>query len=108
MKRNKIQGYYFFIAVEDRKFRLETGYGVEGIIPDLRAKQLLDLMTPDFKNGDYSAGVTKLVNETSNILLNDIEFDPSTVKPKGVQINDKLLFFGFMIFSWLGSILGKK
>ncbi len=52
-------GAVFFIFSEDRKLRIEVGYGLEGAIPDATAKQILDReVTPRFRSGDFDAGVT--------------------------------------------------
>ena len=45
------------IAKEDRKFRVEVGYGLEGAITDGYAGEVLDGMTPRFRAGDYSPGI---------------------------------------------------
>ncbi|MGA2543467.1 MAG: TPM domain-containing protein [Verrucomicrobiota bacterium] len=55
-----------FVFVEDRKLRLQVGYGLEGALPDALCKRIIDdEITPRFKAGDYggglSAGVTAIL-----------------------------------------------
>lgn len=50
-------GVLLLIAKDDRKFRIEVGYGLEGEITDGRAGEILDKMKPYFRDGKYSAGV---------------------------------------------------
>jgi uncharacterized protein len=51
-------GIVLLIAVEDRKLRIETGYGLEGAVPDITAKSIIeDIITPSFKAGNYYRGI---------------------------------------------------
>ena len=51
-------GIILLIAIEDRKLFMATGYGLEGAVPDLAAKQIIDNeITPYFTSDDYSAGI---------------------------------------------------
>ena len=45
------------VAKDDRKLRIEVAKALEGAIPDLAAKQIIDeALTPRFKAGDYAGG----------------------------------------------------
>ncbi|MCC5815977.1 MAG: TPM domain-containing protein [Leptospira sp.] len=51
-------GVLLVVAKDDRKLRIEVGYGLEGAIPDVVAKRIIDrIITPQFKNGNFSSGV---------------------------------------------------
>lgn len=51
-------GLLFVVAVQDRRMRIAPNKALEGAIPDLLAKQILDqVVAPSFKQGDYAAGV---------------------------------------------------
>lgn len=53
-------GVLFVIAKDDHKMRIEVGYGLEGALPDLLAKDILDnRVAPFFKQGKYDEGVTE-------------------------------------------------
>lgn len=53
-------GLLMLIAVEDRKMRVEVGYGLEGIIPDAFASQVvLDVLRPAFREQAYAAGINR-------------------------------------------------
>ena len=51
-------GAILFVFTEDRKVRIEVGYGLEGAIPDITANRIIqnDIL-PRFRAGDYSGGV---------------------------------------------------
>jgi uncharacterized protein len=51
-------GAVFFVFVGDRKMRIETGYGLEGALPDQLAARILDLeVRPRFRSGDWVSGL---------------------------------------------------
>lgn len=51
-------GVLLVVAKNDRKVRIEVAKTLEGAIPDLAAKQVIDTaITPNFRNGEYGAGL---------------------------------------------------
>ena len=50
-------GVLLLIAKDDRQFRIEVGYGLEGEITDGKAGEILDKMKPYFRDKKYSEGV---------------------------------------------------
>ena len=46
------------VAPNDRRYRVEVGYGLEPVINDARAGDVGRLMAPYFRQGDYSSGIT--------------------------------------------------
>ena len=56
----KDNGVLILIAVNDRRMRIEVGYGLEGTLTDGMAGQIIrNIMTPKFKNGDFDGGITE-------------------------------------------------
>ena len=56
-------GVLFFVAKDDRKMRIEVGYGLEGALPDALANSILrNEVRPHFKENNYSAGVAAGLN----------------------------------------------
>lgn len=50
-------GIVILASIEDRKIRIETGYGMEGAVPDITANTIIDNeMTPNFRAGNYYRG----------------------------------------------------
>jgi uncharacterized protein len=59
-KRNKDNGVLLLIAFEERKVRIEVGYGLEGVITDSIASSIIrNEITPSFANGQYAEGIDK-------------------------------------------------
>ena len=51
-------GAALFVFVEDRKLRIEVGYGLEGAIPDVTANRIIaDEIVPRFRGGDFPGGI---------------------------------------------------
>jgi uncharacterized membrane protein YgcG len=57
-------GVLLVVAKDDRKLRIEVAKALEGAIPDLAAKQIIDeALTPRFKAGDYAGGLDAAVDQ---------------------------------------------
>ena len=51
-------GAVLFIFQEDRSLFIQVGYGLESVLPDARAKQIIeDVITPRFRTGDFQGGI---------------------------------------------------
>src|ERR1700730_2354287 len=62
-QQGRNNGAVLFVFINDRKMRIQTGYGLEGALPDAICKRIIsDEMAPRFKAGDFSGGVTAAVN----------------------------------------------
>src|SRR6058998_1141641 len=58
-QKERNNGAVLFVFVQDRRMRIEVGYGLEGVLPDALAKRIIeDEITPRFKRGDYGGGLT--------------------------------------------------
>ena len=57
--RSKLSnGAVLFVFVKDRKMRIETGYGLEGALPDAICKRIIDeTLKPAFRGGDFAGGL---------------------------------------------------
>jgi uncharacterized protein len=58
-QKAKNNGAILFVFIQDRKMFLQVGYGLEGALPDVTAKRIIeDEIKPRFKAGDYAGGLT--------------------------------------------------
>jgi uncharacterized membrane protein YgcG len=68
-KKGKDDGLLLLVAKNDRKLRIEVGYGLEGQIPDALAKRVIDeTITPLFKAGDFAGGITAGVQRLAGLI----------------------------------------
>lgn len=57
-QKGKDNGLLLLAVMDERKVRIETGYGFESVLPDAFAGRLIDqYIVPAFRNGDYSGGL---------------------------------------------------
>jgi uncharacterized protein len=68
--RKKIDdGAILVVAKDDRKLRIEVGYGLEGALTDVTAKRIIDeVITPKFRSGDFAGGITDGVNRVLRVI----------------------------------------
>ncbi|WP_327858023.1 TPM domain-containing protein [Acinetobacter guillouiae] len=67
-------GLLIAVAVNDQKIHIATGYGLEGVLPDIMVSRIIrNQITPDFKQGQYAQGLQAGVNEIERILNLDPE-----------------------------------
>ncbi len=69
-QRDKDNGVLVVVVPQDRKMRIEVGYGLEGTLTDLACSQVIrNVMTPQFKAGNYDRGI----DEGVGAILGQIE-----------------------------------
>jgi uncharacterized protein len=80
--KEKDNGVLLLVAVEDRKVRIETGYGLEGVLTDALSNRIIrNEIAPRFREGDYNggaqAGVAAIIQAIKGEYVND---DPAPRK----------------------------
>jgi len=62
-------GLILIVAKNDRKLRIEVGYGLEGAVPDAIAKRVIDeVILPRFRAGDFAGGIESGVDRLMRII----------------------------------------
>jgi uncharacterized protein len=73
-QKGKNNGILLVVAPNDRRVRIEVGYGLEGVIPDgLAGSIVLNRILPLFRRGDFEGGIQTGVKDIENALLGDPE-----------------------------------
>ena len=98
-------GLLIVVAKEDRKLRIDVGYGLEGAIPDLIAKRVIsEIISPQFKQGDYfgglNAGLDKLIG------LADGEILPPPATADTSANNSASGLFELLPLIFIGALVG--
>jgi uncharacterized protein len=71
-QKGKDNGVLVMVAVDDKKYRIEVGYGLEGILPDSLVGSIgRQYLVPYFRKGDYSTGVYAAVLVIANEIANE-------------------------------------
>lgn len=68
-KSDKDNGVLILIAKDDRKAAIRTGYGIEGVLPDIYCGRILrGILFPAFKQGDYDGGLIGALEAVKSIV----------------------------------------
>jgi len=110
-KENEDNGILFLVAPNERKTRIEVGYGLEPVLPDAKAGRILDAYaTPAFETGDYSKGISDGVDAIIKVVRDEeVALEPTTSSEtengNGIWI---LLVIGSIFLSYLSSFLARS
>lgn len=115
-KKGKDDGLLLLVAAKDRKARIETGYGLEGSIPDVFAARVIrNTLAPAFRANQYGAGIERafdvLITQAGGTPGEGSEAAPVAHEPpRGSRILKwivlAVLFLLFPFAAILGSIGG--
>jgi uncharacterized protein len=111
-EKGKDNGVLFLIAPNERKVRIEVGYGLEPVITNDQAGSIIrESILPFFKAGDYDQGTLQGSMQIASLITGK-KFGPSspilgskprsTSEPRTVKVVVMLLFVLFVIFGFLG------
>ena len=90
--KGKNNGVLILVSQAEHKARIETGYGMEGVLPDILAKQIIDQrMIPFFKNNDYYAGFDNAVDAIIQAAAGEYRADPKAAKSGKPSIGSILI-----------------
>lgn len=68
-QKNLDNGVLIVLSIDDRKVRIEVGYGLEGILTDVYCHRVIQkFMIPHFKSGEYEEGVSAGLNDLLSTL----------------------------------------
>ncbi len=120
-KKDNNNGILIFVAKHRRKAAIRTGYGIEGILPDIVAGRILrKTMFPKFKQGDYEGGLLAGVETVCEIVTDpDAADEVHSGQGENYGTSDAIDFFraylaiaisvaAMMLIVLLGSLLGLR
>ena len=71
-EKTKNNGVLLLVAPNERRVRIEVGYGLEGTLTDALGKVIItNAITPRFKSGDFSGGISRGVDDIITVLTTD-------------------------------------
>jgi uncharacterized protein len=107
-------GVIIIVAKEDRKMRIEVGYGLEGAIPDAVAKRIVaEVMAPQFRQGDFAGGLHSAITALGKQIRGEALPAPEAEPMAGVNLDNAIwlllvvAFAGVLhaVLGFLGSML---
>lgn len=108
-KKGEDRGLLLVIAPNQRRMRLEVGYGIEGEIPDAVAKRILaDGMAPYFKQQAYAQGIGVALDWIEARLEKKEFNEPVPSSRGGKNIFSIFFFIILLIIVFFSSIFGRR
>ena len=106
-QKGKDNGILLLISVADRRVEIETGYGLEAILPDAKVGELIDQrIKPKFKAGDFDAGTLSASEAIVQLVeAKGAELTPAAWRIGYVEIIDSLVI-GCIIIGILLAVVG--
>ena len=120
--KGKDNGVLVVVVPQDRRLRIEVGYGLEGTLTDAAASRIIrDVMTPRFRQGDYDGGISQgvgavLAHLEGKTTAGGAESSPRAqarqsefLKAPAMALHEKVLFGAFIfgiigLFTFLGIV----
>ncbi|MTI39775.1 TPM domain-containing protein [Fulvivirga lutimaris] len=103
-------GVILLIAKNDRKLRIEVGYGLEGAVTDAKSRQIIEeYITPAFKQGDFGGGISDGVHAIAQLIAGEELPEPnySANDTNGEGLNGWFIFIFFLALI-VSSVTKKK
>lgn len=73
-KAGEDNGALLLVAMDERELRIEVGYGLEGLLTDAKCGLIIrNVIIPEFKDGNYSDGIVKGVQNMGGIASGNAE-----------------------------------
>jgi len=114
--RKKVDdGALLVVAKNDRRLRIEVGYGLEGVLTDVTTKRIIDeVITPKFKGGDFAGGISDGVSRMIGLVNGEKLPEPEPPHWESPALgnyidpfNPFVLAFVFIVSSALRAALGR-
>lgn len=101
-QKGKDNGVLVLVAKNDRKMRIEVGYGAEGAITDLAAQQIIaDILRPNFKNAAYGKGLSEAADKLMLLIAGEYSNADRAAAPSELSddrdIWDIIIFVAFIV-----------
>lgn len=117
-RRDVGDGILVIVAKDDRRLRIEVAKTLEGAIPDLAAKRIIDeVITPGFKRGDFAGGLQAGVDQIAALVAGEALPAPTSDSGAGLHVFDSIDWSGLLVLvvfavpilgGILRSMLGRK
>ena len=81
-QKHKDNGVILLIAPNERKVRIEVGYGLEGVLTDAKSAQIIrNIVAPRFRSGDYYGGIAGAVSAIQAVIGGEFTSEPKDREP---------------------------
>ncbi|MDO7845453.1 TPM domain-containing protein [Hymenobacter sp. M29] len=82
-RKGKNNGILILVAKQEHVARIQTGYGLEGAVPDAIAKRIIsNTLVPAFKQNQYYAGLDRATDQLIALAKGEYKADPEDARPQ--------------------------
>ncbi|GAA4037330.1 hypothetical protein GCM10022409_22850 [Hymenobacter glaciei] len=83
-RKGKNNGILILVAQQEHQARIQTGYGLEGAVPDAMAKRIIsNTLVPAFRENQYYAGLDRGTDQLIALAKGEYQADPADARPQG-------------------------
>ena len=101
-KKEKDNGVLLLVVVDEHKMRIETGYGLEGVLTDAVCSRIIrNEMAPHFRQNKYDEGIEAGVNAIIRAVGGEYKADDADTTTVDLNLKERILM-GLFIFTILG------
>jgi uncharacterized protein len=98
-QKQENNGLLLLVAKNDRKVRIEVGYGLEGVMTDAASKLIIeDTIIPAFRRGDFAGGISKGVDDILSVLSGDVADLQARAARNQQTASSQPDWFGYVFF----------
>ena len=96
-KKGRDNGVLFLIVKDERRMRIEVGYGLEGVLTDALSEQIIHrVVAPKFRVGDYNGGINAGVDAIMAATKGEFQGQPEASSRK--QLSPIAVLILFLLF----------
>lgn len=102
-QKGKDNGILILVVKDDRKIRIEVGYGLEGVVPDAVASSIIrNIIVPYFKAGNYYEGLKKGIETIQDAIAGTYKAERDDDDLSGLIIGIAIIIIIIVFFSIIG------
>ncbi len=102
-------GAILIVAKDDRRLRIEVGYGLEGALPDATANRIIDeVIVPRFRDGDFYGGISAGVDRMLRVIEGEPLPEPEPRSPASAVPGLPTLLPFLFIFALVGGSIFRR
>ncbi len=108
-QQGKDNGALLLVSRDDRKMRIEVGYGLEGSLTDMTAGRIISrVIVPRFREGKFDQGISDGLQAMMQAVRGEFTAPAASKQQTANSDFAGLLFLLFFVYSFIGRILQKK
>lgn len=98
-QKGEDNGILLFLAYQEKKIRIEVGYGLEGTLTDAKSGYIIrEQMAPEFRSGDFAGGIEKAVIAIAGVVDGSADITQKTMQQSESRSSSVGIPFNFIIF----------